>query len=325
MKQIKRIAITTGDSNGIGLEVTAKALRKIKPQKGTQFFLWRAPNASPSELGLIDRSFHRITVSDWPSALNAPCDYYKNIIDIKSSLPPGLWVEQMAKCGVSGSIDGLVTAPLSKLELARSGLKDKGHTDILKRVCKVNDVFMTFIGNHFNVVLITDHISLRKAYNQLKRDKIIRCAQLIHSLKDSFPKKIAQKPIGLIGCNPHAGESGVIDNKELEEYLPAIKEVRSQNIDIEGPLVPDVCFQKKSWNKYSFYMASYHDQGLIPFKMIHGSQRGIQLSLGLPFLRTSVDHGTAKDIYGKFKADSSSMEKAIQIVLKKLNNKLISW
>ncbi len=325
MKKPSRVAITTGDWDGIGLEVTAKALARIRPQKGTQFYVWRSPRRSVRDLRSIDRYFKRITVTDWAAAMNSPADYHNILIDIESPLPPGRWVEQMANCGLSGSIDALVTAPLSKTEIARSGLKDKGHTDILKRVCHTPDVFMCFLGKEFNVVLLSDHVSLKTAYNSIKKERIVTCATLIQDLKQYLPKRQQALPIGLVGVNPHAGELGIIDSKEQDHFIPAIQDLTKSKVPIVGPLVGDVCFKKEQWRKYSFYMASYHDQGLIPFKLIHGQNRGIQLSLGLPFLRLSVDHGTAKDIFGKDRADPSSMQRAILTTIKQLNKQRISW
>jgi 4-hydroxy-L-threonine phosphate dehydrogenase PdxA len=325
MTQPLRIVLTTGDINGIGFEVTAKALAQIKPKRNVQFYIWRSPKSSPKYLRLIDKNFKRMTVTDWPTALNCSTDYYRTIIDINSPLSPAVWVEQMAFAGISKKLDALVTAPLSKTEIISSGMKDRGHTDILKRVSGQNQIFMCFLGKVFNTVLLTGHCSIKKAYEQINSDLIVSCGQLVKDLEAFLPKNQKSKPIALVGCNPHAGEEGVIDDKELNEYKPAIKVLRQQKINVTDPLVPDVCFQKRYWNQYSSYISSYHDQGLIPFKMVHGANSGIQLSLGLPFLRTSVCHGTAKDIFEKNKANSKSMEMAIKIAIKMLTQKPIVW
>lgn len=325
MKKPLRIALTTGDVDGIGLEVTAKALARIKPQKEVQFYLWRSPHSSVRDLRLIDRYFKRVTVPDWPSALQTRPSSRKVILDIESKLPPAFWVENMAMCALSKSIDALVTAPLSKTEIHNSGFKDNGHTDILKRIAKKENVFMTFLGKRFNVVLLTGHTSIKKAYDQIDGELLGHCLELTHDLKKILSASQKAKPIGLVGCSPHAGEQGIIDKKEMTIYQPALDLFANKSHPVDGPLVPDVCFQKNHWGKYSFYIASYHDQGLIPFKMVHGANSGVQLSLGLPFLRTSVDHGTAKDIFGQNKAVSGSMENAIRIAIKILRNKPITW
>lgn len=325
MKNVFRVAITCGDVDGIGAEVTAKALSKLRPQKGIQFYLWRSSHISKRYLNLIDKYFYRTTVKTWPQALRADCDFHKTLIDIESVLPPPKWVEQMAKAGVSKSIDALVTAPLSKTGVIQAGMKDSGHTGILKRVTKTPEIFMTFLGKEFNVVLLTGHTSIKKAYDQITEDRLMTCISLTDKFRPILPLKKRTKPIALVGCNPHAGEEGVIDKKENEIYLPALKLATKKKISIHGPLVPDVCFQNQYWPKSSFYIASYHDQGLIPFKMVHGANSGIQVSLGLPFVRTSVDHGTAKDIFGKHRANETSMKKALEIAIGILKNKPVKW
>ena len=182
---------------------------------------------------------------------------------------------------------------------------------------------MSFLGKEFNVVLLTGHHSVKKAYEQINDELLTTCAELTHKFKGNLSAKQRTKPVAMVGLNPHAGEAGLLDKKELQCYQPVIKKLRSRKYAVTDPLVPDVCFQQEYWKKYSFYLAAYHDQGLIPFKMVH--RGGVQLSLGLPFLRTSVDHGTAKDIFGKNKADSGSMENAIEVAIKLLRGKPITW
>ncbi len=325
IKRFSKIAITTGDSDGIGTEIASKALYNLRPKRGVQFYLWRSANTTKRDLRKIDRYFKRKTVSSWPEALRTPPDFYKTLIDIESPLPPAQWVELMAKAGMSKSIDALVTAPLSKTEIINSGFKDNGHTDILKRISKTKDVYMCFLGNDFNVTLLTGHLSIKKAYDRITEDNLKKCIQLTKKMAQKLPTNKKLKPIALVGCNPHAGEQGVIDSKEQNLYSPLIKKLNTKKVIIDGPLVPDVCFQESIRKKYSFYIASYHDQGLIPFKMVHGTHSGVQYSLGLPFVRTSVDHGTAKDIFGKNKADSRSMENAIKIAIKLIKDKPITW
>ncbi len=324
MMKFRRIAITTGDIDGIGSEVTAKALYRIRPQRRTTFIIWRSPSMPRRELRWLDRYFRRVTVHSWAEALRVPVNH-KTLIDIESLIPPARWVEHMAKCGLSRSIDALVTAPLSKTEIINCGMKDNGHTGILKRVTRTKNVHMSFLGKEMNVTLLTGHVSLKKAYEQINQEAIENALGNTQKVLKHLNPRLQKKPIGLVGCNPHAGEEGVIDGKETRIYHKAIKKARQRKIKVEGPLVPDVCFQPKERKKYSFFVASYHDQGLIPFKMLHGTDSGIQLTSGLPFIRTSVDHGTAKDIFGKNKANSGSMEAAIRVALKLVNKKTISW
>ncbi len=311
-----RIAITTGDSDGIGSEVTAKALAKIKPRPGVIFYLWRGPRCPQKHLALIDRQFKRITVNTWPEALKQRPDSHKQILDINSNLPPPIWVETSAQASHFGHLDGMVTAPLSKGAIASAGLADLGHTGILKRVSHAKELFMGFIGEKFNVLLATGHVPIDGIVSQLtvsRLEKAIRAADLLRTVLE---KKLANRPLALLGLNPHSGEGGLIGNTEMKTHAPAIEAVREKGIQIVGPLVPDAAFFRENWLRYSVFIANYHDQGLIPFKMIHGQKSGIHVTVGLPFVRTSVDHGTAKDIFGQNKADASSMTLAIDWAIK---------
>ena len=322
MKKPIRIAITTGDTDGIGLEITTKALARIKPEKGVQFFLWRSSKACKKNLKILDSFFHRKLFHDWLKASKE--DYnHKTLLEIESQAPPAKWVEWMGEAGLASSIDALVTAPISKTEIRNAGLKDCGHTDILKRVTGQKNVFMAFLGKKFNVVLLTDHIPIEKVAEQIDEDLLETCILKTHDFKKYLDSKRKTRPIGLVGLNPHASEKGIIGKEEIRIFQNVLKKIKERKIPISQPLVPDVCFQKKFWKNYSFYIASYHDQGLIPFKMIHSDKHGVQISLGLPFPRVSVDHGTAKDLFGKNKADPTSMEQALLVAIKILKNKSI--
>ncbi len=312
VKRPIRIAITTGDTDGIGTEVTAKALAKLKPKSGVHFYLWRSPRCPPSHLAMIDRVFKRITVTSWPDALKVSTNSYKDIVDINSHLPPPIWVETTAQASHFGHISGMVTAPLSKTSILAAGLDDVGHTDILKRVSKSKELFMGFIGDKFNVLLATGHIPLSEVASALTSARLERAIQAADRLRQVLEKKISLRPMAVVGLNPHAGEAGMLGAAERKVHAPMIEKLNQLGLKVEGPLVPDAAFFPEFWKKYSVYVASYHDQGLIPFKMIHGQESGIHITLGLPFVRTSVDHGTAKNIFGKNRADPNSMFLAIE-------------
>jgi 4-hydroxythreonine-4-phosphate dehydrogenase len=316
VKKPLKIVITTGDVDGIGLEITAKALAKVRPKPGVFFYLWRSPRGSRRELDLIDRYFKRLTVNSWPEAIKTTPDSHKQIVDISSNLPPPIWVETTAQANLFGHVDGMVTAPLSKTSIAAAGLDDMGHTGILKRVTKSKELFMAFIGEKFNVVLATGHIPVSEVTTTLTVSRMEKAIRASNHLRSVLDKKIAARPLALLGLNPHAGEEGLIGGQELKVHKAALEAAREQKIAIEGPLVPDAAFFRENWSKYSVYIANYHDQGLIPFKMTHGQESGIHITMGLPFVRTSVDHGTAKDIFGKNKADPRSMTLALEWALR---------
>jgi len=311
-----RIAITTGDTDGIGVEVAAKALSKIGSKEDITFFLWRPPRCSPKYLHLIDRRFKRITVSSWPEALKAPIESRRQLIDISSHLPPPLWVETSAQAAHFGHIDAIATGPLSKTAIASAGLSDMGHTGILKRVTKSKELFMGFIGDRFNVVLATGHIPISQVTEKLTSSRLKAAIEAADRLRLILDRKAQSRPMALLGLNPHAGEEGLIGSTESDIHRAVLAEAKAAKLNIEGPLVPDAAFFKDNWKKHSVFVANYHDQGLIPFKMIHGQESGIHITLGLPFIRTSVDHGTAKDIFGTGRADPSSMRLAIEYAVR---------
>ncbi|WP_413559216.1 4-hydroxythreonine-4-phosphate dehydrogenase PdxA [Bdellovibrio sp. HCB209] len=305
----KRIALTTGDDDGIGFEVTAKALHKIGPQKGVQFFLWRNDNASAKYLKLIDQKFTRITVDDLDEGLKIEGPY---LVDICSDLSPAHWVEISAKACMKKNLDGMATAPLSKTLIKDSGFKDLGHTDILKRVSKTKTAHMGFAGSEFNVVLATGHLPVSQITKHISFSTVAEGLLSADLLRRALPKAQQSKPIGVLGLNPHAGEEGMIGKEEQMVFPNLISFAKEKKIPVTGPLVPDAAFFKENWKKFSVYLCLYHDQGLIPFKMVHGQDSGVHITLGIPFIRTSVDHGTAKDIFGKNKANPNSMIDAIR-------------
>jgi 4-hydroxythreonine-4-phosphate dehydrogenase len=312
-----RIAITSGDQDGIGPEVTAKALAKIGPQRGVHFYLWRAPVFQKKYLSLINKRFKRKTFNSWSEAFKHPLTSHRELVEINSMAPPPKWVETAAEAGKFGHIQALVTAPLSKTLIVDSGMKDIGHTEILSRVCMRPHLFMAFLGNKFSVILGTGHIPLRSVNDHLDKRTLKMVLRAAHSINDvlNVDKKAikAKKGVALVGINPHASENGLIGDTEIKVFLPALFELQKEhNLKIAGPLVPDAAFLQKNWNLYNVYVCPYHDQGLIPFKVVHQHKSGCHMTMGLPFIRTSVEHGTAKDIFGKNLANESSMIDAIQ-------------
>lgn len=314
---LKKISITTGDTDGIGLEVSIKALLKLGPQKGLCFFLHRSDTAKSNLLKKLDTQYQRVVVSDIFDGLDFLSQGKKIpakiLIDIASHEKPPFWVEDSAQLCQQKLIDGMVTGPMSKTLIMDCGLKDMGHTDILARISKIKKVRMGFIGDKFNVVLATGHLPLKKASSALTFDvlktSILQAQGLSLTLKN-------RRPLGLIGLNPHAGERGLIGLEEQVLFKKVLSWAERAGIPIVGPLVPDAAFLQENWKKFSCYIAAYHDQGLIPFKMIHGQDSGCHLSLGLPFVRTSVDHGTAKNIFGQNKANPHSMTSALEFCMK---------
>jgi 4-hydroxythreonine-4-phosphate dehydrogenase len=314
-----RIAITSGDADGVGPEVVAKALRKLGPQKNVQFFLWRNGAFPKRDLKRIAKSFKLVTVNSWSEALKKIPSSTKEIVDINGTSNPAKWVEEAGGACFFKHLDGMATAPLSKPAVQAAGLKDIGHTDILKRVSQTSDAYMTFLGEKFNVMLLTGHSSIKdvaqKITEESVRKGILAGASLVKLLSKSNSKKLEKRPMALLGLNPHAGDSGLIGTEEQKIINPVLESLWADKVNVEGPLVPDSAFTPDRWPRYSLYLALYHDQGLTPFKTVHG-QNGVHITWGLPFVRTSVDHGTAFDIAGKDEADATSMRLALEWAIK---------
>ncbi|MGZ5279578.1 MAG: 4-hydroxythreonine-4-phosphate dehydrogenase PdxA [Pseudobdellovibrionaceae bacterium] len=302
----KKVAITTGDVDGVGLEVTAKALNHLGPQVRTQFYLFRSPE-SPK---FRTPGFQRVQTSDISEAL-AIQPQKNQLIEILQKSSPAQWVEDVAKSCLQKDFHSMVTAPLSKQEIQNSGFKDLGHTDILKRVSGRKFAFMTFVGPKFNVLLVSGHIPVEKIQNALTTELLKEAVTNALQARALLKPALSRRPLALLGLNPHAGDQGLIGDFEAQVLRPFLKSLPGKP-PIVGPMVPDAAFLEENWKRFSFFVALYHDQGLIPFKMAHGFDVGAHLTLGLPIRRSSVDHGTAKDLFGKNRAKPGSMIEALR-------------
>ena len=314
MKSYNKIAITTGDKNGIGFEVTAKALSQILPsakQNKSIFFLYRHKSqitTQPQFFALLDKTWLRLTFNCLADALlylNSIKNSFPDnlLLDLSLATSEALWVAEAALACKNKKLSSLVTGPLSKKITSALPRKPLGHTGIFRHLFPNKKLFMSFIGKDFTVVLATDHVPLTKVEGLLKKDgldPVFRAAQYLKLLIKS------KKKIAVLGLNPHSGEDGLIGATEKQLFTKLPK-------GFVGPLVPDVAFLKKNWSAYSVFVCLYHDQGLIPFKMHHGQDCGVHLTLGLPFIRTSVDHGTAFNIFNKNIANPNSMLEAIKL------------
>lgn len=319
---MKKIAITTGDQDGVGFEVTAKALDALGPKKSVLFFIFRGPQVERKYLQLIQEKFRVFTVSALEDALDLAKNFPvpRMLIEIVRKDSPAKWVETVAQACLDGQLDSMVTAPLSKQEIRAAKMKDIGHTDILKRVCQKPNAFMCFVGKKFNVLLVTGHLPTSQVEKAISPSLLRSALTLALDARKYLSVAQARRPIGLLGLNPHASDKGIIGRFEGRHLLPLIQSMNRRS-QIVGPLVPDVAFLPVNWKSFSFYVAQYHDQGLIPFKMIHGFDHGVHLTLGLPIKRSSVDHGTAKDIFGKNRANPKSMIEALQWGIRLANSK----
>lgn len=243
--------------------------------------------------------------------------YFYDVGDRFDREPSFQYVKTGVELALTQKVAALVTAPISKEKWLNAGIEYKGHTEYLAESAGVKDYSMFFWSENMKVSLFTIHIPLKEIFKFIKKREIVR---FIRSLDRELTKLFKQKFTFLIsGLNPHAGEEGFLGREEIEEIIPAIEALREegasnpeQAIHIEGPVPPDIVFLKARNRKDAVVVSWYHDQGLIPFKLFN-IHAGVNMTLGLPYIRTSPDHGTAYDIAGKNIADPSSMTAAIKL------------
>jgi 4-hydroxythreonine-4-phosphate dehydrogenase len=213
----------------------------------------------------------------------------------------------------AGRVDGIVTAPINKAAWAAAGLPWKGHTDLLAHLCGVREVGMMFWSEKLRVVLATVHIPLAEVPAALTADRL---RHIIRLTAASLPRfGVAAPRIAVTGLNPHAGEDGLLGGEEIATIRPAIDAARAEGIDVCGPFPADTVFVRASRGEFDVVIACYHDQGLIPVKLLSFGH-SVNVTIGLPIIRTSVDHGTAFDIARHGKADPGSMVEAILLAAK---------
>jgi 4-hydroxythreonine-4-phosphate dehydrogenase len=276
-----RVAITVGDPAGIGPEIAEKAARDPSVVAACDPVIYASPPAEPVQLGEVSAAAGRAA--------------YDTLVEAVADAR-------------AGRVDAIATAPINKLAFARAGLHWKGHTDLLAHLTGAHRAAMMFHAPHLNVVLATVHIPLRDVPAHLTRSLI---DDIIALTAESMPHfGFASPRLALAGLNPHAGEGGVLGTEDDEVLQPAVNDARGRGIDIVGPVPGDTVFVRATRGEFDVVIACYHDQGLIPVKLL-GFGQAVNVTLGLPIVRTSVDHGTAFDIAGRGIADAGSMIEAV--------------
>lgn len=278
-----KIAITVGDPAGIGPEIAAKAAADPSVREVCEPIIFEAPHNSavvPGEVSAIagEAAFNTIV-----SAVEA------------------------AKLG---EVDAIATAPVNKLAFAKAGLPWKGHTDLLAHLCGTERVAMMFHAPQLKVVLITVHVPLAEVAARLTPALVDQTIALTAEAMRDFG--VAHARLALAGLNPHAGEGGVLGVEDDRVLAPAVQRARERGVNIAGPIPGDTVFVRASRGEFDGVIACYHDQGLIPVKLLAFGQ-AVNVTIGLPIVRTSVDHGTAFDIAGRGIADPGSMITAVRL------------
>lgn len=312
-----------GDAAGIGPEATLKAITSPEVEALCSPLIIGAASIfqqllSSLKINLPLRAFRNFNEVNWEAEEIKVLE----IEEIPSSPPlPGKiyppWsrvamnsVVKGVRLALQGKVAALVTAPINKEGIHQAGYRFQGHTDFLAHLTGTDDYAMMLIGGSIRVVLVTVHVPLSQVSSLLDSGDIARKIRLAH--KAMLKLKIAEPKIAVAGLNPHAGEAGAFGREEIEIIKPAVALCRGEGINVEGPLPPDTLFYKLHHGYYDVAVTMYHDQGLIPLKML-AFETGVNVTLGIPIVRTSPDHGTAYDIAGKGMADPKSMIEAIKL------------
>ncbi|MCX6992686.1 MAG: 4-hydroxythreonine-4-phosphate dehydrogenase PdxA [Kiritimatiellaeota bacterium] len=326
---MKTIAITLGDPGGIGPEVALKALYQNRWPATLRFVLigsrtiLRRQAAQlrlplPPVWQLSDGKNHTARIVNWEPEQDLeqkpmPLNWQPGVIGKTQGQAAVRWIKEAVSGCMAGRFDALVTGPICKQSLYLAGLPFPGHTEFLAALTGTRSFAMMLLGGPLRVVLVTRHLPLAKVAESISRSAIQEAVQLAAQALPWLGVK--QKKVGVCALNPHAGDNGVLGREEITTIRPVLCALRRKGLNIEGPVPGDVIFHQALQGRYGAVVAMYHDQGLGPLKMI-AFEEGVNLTLGLPIVRTSPDHGTAFDIAGKGVAHAGSMVAAIRLAVR---------
>ena len=334
------LGITMGDPAGVGPEISAKALALPDVTSACR----------PVVIG--DRSVIEATLAMLrsPLALHvvsnpAECRFEQDTLECldlanvdAATLPRAqvsagagraayAYIEKAVRLCQSGEIDGMVTAPVNKEALAAAGVQHSGHTEILAKLSGTKDFAMLLMGRELKVIHVTTHVALRRVPDLCTADRVLRVIRLAQQTMNGLG--VTRPRIAVCGLNPHAGEDGLFGDEEKTQIIPAMDSARREGLDVYGPLPADTLFSRARGGEFDIVVAMYHDQGHVPVKTLgftYDEARGqwtglsgVNVTVGLPFLRVSVDHGTAFDRSWKGIANPESMIEAIDVAVRMLS------
>ena len=317
------IAITLGDPSGIGPEVIAKALSEKDIHEVARLFVIGNKESLDSALEevkskattkIINTPSDAISTSQQISVLETSDIMSSNFpigeLSLDSARASHTWVETAGKLALDNQIDAITTAPVNKEAWRAAGIQDTGHQEVFKRLSNSQYVATMLVSGELRCMHLSTHLSLSEACKYVTKENVLRAIRLTHQ---HFSDWGFHNPrIGIAALNPHASDGGLIGDSEDLEIKPAIAEAEKLGIKAFGPVPADSIFNQAIDGQYDVVVVMYHDQGHIPIK-VHGFEESISVNLGLPFIRTSVDHGAAFDIAGKYLAQSVSMTEAIKL------------
>ena len=309
------LCITLGDPLGIGPEISARTLDFLQKKK---------VNISFIVIG-SKKAFHKacenLNINKKLKYIKEFIDYDENIEFFSKPSIVGGSVSYKSICKAAELyknkiVKAIVTAPISKESLHLAGHKFDGHTGLLGSLFNVEEPYLMLANKIFSTLHVTCHKSLKEAIKLITKEKIVEVINIGH--KHMLKVKKTEPRIAVCGLNPHAGENGIFGSEEINEIIPAIEYLKKKGLNIVGPISPDIIFREAVKKKFDLVIANYHDQGHIPVKLLYFDQ-SVNVTLGVPFIRTSVDHGTAFDIAYKNRASAKNMLNAIFYALKMSN------
>jgi 4-phospho-D-threonate 3-dehydrogenase / 4-phospho-D-erythronate 3-dehydrogenase len=323
LETLPKIGITMGDAAGIGPEIVLRAIRDENVRRiclpviiGDAGFLRKTAVQMDLDIDFVEFE-NDLT----PSAGNNSAIIY-NLANLTDDFPVGVesavagkasaeYIEAAVALWRDGRIDAVTTAPINKKSLHLGGYDFPGHTEFLAALTGTKDFAMSFFAGRLRIVLLSTHLSLREAIGLVRKEKLV---ELIRFTDRELQKLLGRRVrIAVAGLNPHASESGMFGTEEAAEIVPAVETCRTDfGIDASGAFSPDTIFLRAFRGEFDAVVACYHDQATIAVKCLSFGE-SVNVTLGLPLIRTSVDHGTAYDIAGKFVADGSSLRTAVEL------------
>ncbi len=328
MNDLKPLILTLGDPTGVGPEILVDAIRRAEAG------LIRYPLVIAGDLSVLQKAArvvgadffaeefvdplatHRVALDGRPVLLKALSDlhavhleYGKPTVDCGAAMMR--YIEWACDRCLDGSAAGIVTGPINKAAAHRAGYDIPGHTEFLAERCGVGKVVMMLAGERLKVCLVTTHLALSEVPAALSKEEIVRTVEIVdRDFRQSFGRKAPR--LAILSLNPHAGEEGKFGDEETTMIEPAIVDLQARGINVDGPHSADTLFHRAVQNQnYDAVICMYHDQGLIPLKLLH-FEDGVNVTLGLPIVRTSVDHGTAYSRAGTGTASCRSLQEAIR-------------
>lgn len=316
-----RIGITMGDPAGIGPEVVLKAVAEAEVRRACiPVIIGDAQLLAHTARTLDLQSGYDIVRADEPFPEHSEPVIY-HLDNIGGFIEPGIesgtagkaaggYIEAAVELCAAGSIDAVATAPINKRALFLGGYSFPGHTEFFAHLTGAEEYAMAFVAGNLRIVLLSTHVPLAEAIRLVERDLIVRIVNLTNRELQRWG--IERPRLAVAALNPHGAEGGLFGVEEASEMMPAIDACRRDEINVQGPFSADTVFLRASRGEFDAVVACYHDQAMIPVKCLSFGE-AVNVTLGLPFIRTSVDHGTAFDIAGKGLAEHSSMVAAIKL------------